>query len=171
MGRAEGVVHIGVGEPGQGLGEVRIILGLALLEPEVLQQQHLAGPQGGGLGLHRGAGDPAGQTQVQALGLQPLGHRGQAEFRFEAGALGPAQVRAEHHRRSAVQEVGEGGHGFANAGGVGDDPVLDGHIEVRSQENPVPLDVDITKGSEAHEFLLLAYLIGEGPAQEPDPAR
>ena len=40
MGGAEGIVHVGVGEGGQLLGEVGVVLGLTPLPTGVLQHQH-----------------------------------------------------------------------------------------------------------------------------------
>ena len=48
MGRAERVVHVGVAELSQFLGELRVVLLLALVEAEVLKQaarRHRAAPQ------------------------------------------------------------------------------------------------------------------------------
>jgi hypothetical protein len=131
----------------------RVVLGLPRLEPQVLQQQRLPRAQGGGLGLHLGTGDPVGQGEVEALVLEPGGHRRQAEFRLEALALGPAQVGAEHHRRPALEQVVQGRQGLPDAGGVGDAPALEGHVEVRPEEHPVAFDVDVAKGLEAHGLL------------------
>src|SRR5699024_11007141 len=48
---AEGVVHIGVGQAGQLLGEFGDVLGLLLAEAGVLQQDHVAVVHGGDSGL------------------------------------------------------------------------------------------------------------------------
>ena len=44
VGRAEGVVHVDIGERRKGLGEPLVVLLLLGVEPEVLEQQHVAGP-------------------------------------------------------------------------------------------------------------------------------
>ena len=50
MHGAEGVGHVDLGQIGHGLGQLGVVLGLALLKAGVLQQHDLAGLQGGGLG-------------------------------------------------------------------------------------------------------------------------
>ncbi|HLO68187.1 MAG TPA: hypothetical protein VK188_14275 [Holophaga sp.] len=150
VGGAEGVVHVGVREAGQGLGELLLVLRLALVEAQVLQQQHLARLQGGGLGLHLLAGHAGGQRHVQAQALQVRGHGGHAELGLETFALGSAQVGAEDDGGAAVQQVAEGGEGLGDAGRVLDDAFLEGHVQVRAQEDPVAFHINVPEGSKRH---------------------
>src|SRR5699024_5514842 len=72
---AEGVGDIDLRQGGHGLGQLRVVLGLALFKPGVLQQQDLAGLEGGGLGLGVGAHHVGGHDDVLAQQLaQALGH-------------------------------------------------------------------------------------------------
>ena len=70
VGGAEGVVDVEVGERGERLGELRVVLGLARLEADVLEQQHFAGPERAGHRLDVAADDRRRQVH---LGAEQLG--------------------------------------------------------------------------------------------------
>ncbi len=146
--RAEGVVHVGVGHPGQGLGEVLAVAGLALVEAEVLQEQDLAGLQGAGQLLHPLADHAARQGHIETLALEPGGYGRQAELRFEADALRTSQVGAQDHGGAVVHKILEGGQGLADAGRVLHHAVLHRGVQVRPQEGAVPLEVQVAQGAE-----------------------
>ena len=77
MHGAEGVGHIDVGHGGELLGELGVVLLLALVEAEVLKQQQLARLESGGLGLGVLADDVLREDDVHAQKPgQPLGHGG-----------------------------------------------------------------------------------------------
>ena len=70
MGRAEGVVDVDVRHVGQRLGEAGLVRLLLAVEAQVLQQQHVAGPQlvdrGDHAGAERVAGHPHGAAEQLA---------------------------------------------------------------------------------------------------------
>ena len=171
MDRAEGVGHVHLGHGGHLLGQLRVVLGLALLKAGVLEKHNLAGLQRGGLGLGVGPHHIAGKDDILAQQLaQTLCHRLHAQ-RFqsllpllfgERGGilalfgllLGPlveaglrlAQVGAGDHRRPLVQQVLDGGQGGADALVVGDDAAAvlgHGHVEVAAKKNLLALHVDV----------------------------
>ena len=89
MGGAEGVIDVHVGHRGQllgelvlGLAELRVVLGglvlddLFFVEPQVLQQQDIAGLEGLGLRLGVRPDAVVGEDDLLAEQLgEPLGHR------------------------------------------------------------------------------------------------
>ena len=96
--RAEGVVHVGVGELGEAPREGGVVRLLARVEPQVLE--HHDGIAGQRLG-HR-VREP-GHGPAEEL-LEPLG----GPTGREAGVdlpLRPPEVRGEHERRAAVEQL------------------------------------------------------------------
>ena len=63
------------------------------------------------------------------------------------------EIEAEGIRRSraALQQAPQRGQCFADAGGVADLAILERHIQIRPQEDPVAFDVEIAHGLEAHD--------------------
>ena len=61
VGRTEGVIHIGIRQLGQLLREGRIVLLLTLVEPDVLQEQHVPILQG----IHYLLGFRAGEAAAE----------------------------------------------------------------------------------------------------------
>ena len=52
----------------------------------------------------------------------------------------PAEVADQDQRGPLLQRVGQGGQRGADAQVVGDVPVVDGHVEVGSQQHPLALE-------------------------------
>ena len=103
------------------LGQRGVVLGLARLKAGVLQQQDLAGLEGGGLGLGVGAHHVLGHDDRLAQQLaQAGGHRLQGQLGLDL-ALGLAHVGAGDHRGVLLQQVLDGGQGGTDALVVGDD--------------------------------------------------
>ncbi len=137
VGGAEGVVDEDVGHVSQGLAQGGIILSLALFEPGVLQQHHVAVLQSGGLGLGVLTGHVGGHDDFLAQQLaDPLGNHSQAEFRGGA-VLGLAHVGAEDDLGVVVDQVLNGGHGGHDPLVGCNDAVLGGYIEVAAAQNPL----------------------------------
>ena len=111
VGDAEGVVDVEVGERGERFGQRRVVLRLAGLEADVLQQQHFAGPE-----RRRPSSRPRRRSRAGAwlhLGAeqlgQPLAHRPHRERRVglalraaRGGRPGPAPRRARAAARSSA---------------------------------------------------------------------
>ena len=149
---SEPVADEEVGEGGQLFGEsepLRVVLaGLGCLEPQVLQQRHVAVLQGG----HGPAGRlpdhvvGEGDRPAQQLG-QPLGNRAQRQLR-PALALGTAQVGHHDHPGAAVGEGADRADTGPDAAVVGDDAgavraVGQRHVQVRADQHPAPGDVQV----------------------------
>jgi hypothetical protein len=125
--RAEGVVHVRVGERGELVGEGRplgvVLAGLPRVEPQVLQQGHLAGGQrvhGGPGGLaDRVGGEEDGRTEQLAEAGR---HRRQAEGRIRR-ALRAAQVGDHDHGGPGLAERGQGRQHRPDPAVVRDRPV------------------------------------------------
>ena len=119
VGRAEGVVDVDVGQVGQAVRERGVVLGLARLVADVLEHEHVAGPQRVGLGAHLVA-DHARRELHRGLDQLPQPLRGRAQRQLGLAVLGPAQVRGEHELGPAPAQLLDGREGGADAGVVGD---------------------------------------------------
>ena len=135
---AEGVRHIQVRHIRQGLGQSRVVLGLALFKAGVLQQHDLAGLQGGGLGPGVGAHHILRHDDGLAQQLaQALGHGLEAQGRVRA-VLRLAQMGAGDDGSVLVQKILDSGQGGPDALVVGDDAAAvfsQGHVEIAAQQN------------------------------------
>jgi hypothetical protein len=157
VGGAEGVVDVDIRHRGELLGELvlcRAKLGVFfgslvlddffLIEPQVLQQQDIAGLEA--LGLCLGVRTDAVIRENDLLAEQfrePCGDRLQGEGIIPR-ALGAAQVTHENQGAAAVQHVLDRWQGL-------DDPVIAGdvalvvlrHVEIDAHQDLFALDVDI----------------------------
>ena len=173
MNGAEGVGHINLRQGSQLFGKGRVIFRLALFKAGVLQQQQLAGLQGGSLGgsvlPHHIVGEE--HLLAQKLG-QPLRHRGQGQllqgfFPFLPGkrggvlallallfhpfikvGLGLTQVGAGDNGSAMVQQIADGGQGRYNALVAGDGAglLILGHIEITAQKDFFAGNIHIGNG-------------------------
>ena len=155
VGGAEGVVDVEVGQPGQSLGERRVVLGLPRLEADVLEQQHVAGPSPSaivstsspttaGACLHLGA---------EQLG-QPLADRPHRERRVDL-ALGPAEVRDEDQGGAALAQQLDRRQRRPDPRVVGDAAAVERDVEVDPDQHPLAGDVGVADArlGEAHGAL------------------
>ena len=148
---AEGVrdIHaVSAGQVGQGLGKGGVVLLLALLEAQILQQHQLAGLQGRGLGLGVGAHHVGGKDDLPAQQLlQTMSHGGQGQCGLDL-TLGLAQVGAGDDSSTLVQQILQGGQGSLDALVIGDGTglLVLGDVEVAAAEHLLALDVDVGDG-------------------------
>ncbi len=155
VGGGEGVVDVDVAELGQLLGEGRVVLLLALVVAQVLQQQHAAGLQRLDRGLGVGTHAVVGERDVLAEQLgQRLDHRLQAHLRH-AAALGPVEVGDEHHLGALAGQLADGRQGGAQARVVGDVALAAGlshrDVEVDADERRLAGEVaGLIEGPEIH---------------------
>ena len=154
MAGGEGVVDVHVPEHRQAARQAVVIPLLAGVEAQVLQQQHLAGPQlldgMGGLVAHHLVGLGDGDA-VEEL-AQPLGHRVQLQLGLRL-ALGASEVGHEHQPGAAFETVSEGRQGGADPAVVGHRAVRGlGDVEVHPDQQGLAFDVEVTNG--AHGSLL-----------------
>ena len=152
---AEGVEHEDVAVGGEGLGDLGVVLLLALVEADVLEDEDVAVLEGvdGGLGLL--AVGVVNELHVVAGELGELvGSRLEGERGLGTVALGAAEVAHEDDLGALVLEVLDGGDGGAHARVVGDDAVLQGHVEVNAHEDALARDVRVANGllGECHAF-------------------
>ena len=114
------------------------------MKPEVLQQEHFArfhllrhAP-----GIRSRGGGREGAFLLQEP-RQALCDRseGISEIGF---SLGPADVGADDDPRALIQQIVDGGQGRPDAGVVRDvSLIVERHVEVDAQENPLVRDVDV----------------------------
>jgi hypothetical protein len=133
--RAEGVVDVGVGECGQPSRQVGVVLGLARLEADVLEHDHV--PVGHvieiGGELHLGL-----QELAQALGHRPQRQR-------LVAALGAAEVRRQHQPGAALAQALDRRQRRADARVVGDRALVQRDVEVDADEDPLAVDVEVVE--------------------------
>ena len=151
MGRREGVVHIEIAKFRQFGHEGRIVLFLALVKAGVLQQQHFTiaelcdslrgdiadAVMGEGDGSLEVGGEHSGDRLQRVLLVRPI--------------LWTTEVGEHHHACAPGHEIPEGRQSPIDAGGVGDDAILDGHIEVETKENPLAGYRRVIEGAEGHD--------------------
>jgi len=152
----EAVGHVDVSERRE-LGRERLPLlghlaGLACVEPDVLQQDDVAGL----LGCHHGS--RVGERHERHGGAQQLAqasrHGSQAQL-GNGGSLGPTQVRHDDDPGALVAQVGQRGQGRLDASVIGDDTVSgrtvgQGDVEVRPDQNGPPGDLEVVERLHAY---------------------
>ena len=145
---AEGVVHVAVSQAGQLFAELGQVLGLLLAEAGVLQQNHVAVVHSGnsGLSLLAHNGVVIGEHNVLAQQLaQTHGYGSQAELLFGA-VLGLAQMAAQDHLATVLDQLLDGGQGGNDAVIVGDHALLHGNVEIAAHQNALALNVQFLNG-------------------------
>ncbi|MNI54737.1 hypothetical protein D3C73_1096480 [compost metagenome] len=155
----EGVVDVEVAQFRQLGGEGRVVLLLAFVEADVLEQQYAAGVEIGdhrlGFVAHAVVGEAHGAVQQQ---LQRLDHGAQAHRRH-ALALGPVEVGQQHHLGAGFAQAVDGRQGRLQPGVVGDVPVLHRHVEVHANQGGLAGQVgNVVEGAEGHGISLFFLL-------------
>ena len=144
MHGAERVVHVRVGELGQPARERRVVRFFGRIEPEVLQQDHLVGGELARRRLRQARDrsfEELGETRARRCQAQIVAHL----------TLRAAEVRREHQRGAALEQLAERGQRGADARVVGDDAVRQRDVEVHADEDPPPGDVpEVVEGSQRH---------------------
>ena len=103
MGGAERVVDVDVGELGEAAGERGVVRLLARVEPQVLEQDDVAGLGDGRLDVGAITSSSAVTGALEEL-AEALGRPGRAGARRRP-ALRPAEVRRDHEARAALEEL------------------------------------------------------------------
>ena len=147
VGGPEGVVDVDVGQRGQRLRELVVVLLLAEMEPEVLQQEHVTRlhPVHQHLGLRADAvlreEDFFAQQALEAARDR---RQTQARVHFPVGA---PQVGAQDHPRAFVHRVVDGREGASDAGIVRDMAALiQRHVEVRADDDALSPERQVLDG-------------------------
>ena len=122
VGRAEGVVHVGVAERGQLAREARVVLGLASLPARVLEHEHGARLEPVDAAPHL---RPHHLGRLVHLGFDQLGEaRGDRRQRgLRVAPLRTTEVRAEHQPHALLEQQLDRRQGGADARVVGHPPV------------------------------------------------
>jgi hypothetical protein len=155
MRRGEGVVHIDIAVFGQRAHEIRIVLFLALVEPRVLQEEHVAVRHR----LDRLPGRLADAVFGKADMAAEFGfHRPGDGFQRHIGvlfALRPAEMGEKNHLRAVTREFPDRRQDALDAGRVGDLSVLHRYVEVDPEQHALAGEVAIVESAEfGHDMLL-----------------
>ena len=156
MHRAERVVHVGVGERGEVVGEPRIV---RRSPPAPSGCSRAPGPRPAGAAPHPASLRPDHLGRLRDRCIDQLGEpvRTRPHRRLRLAALRPAEMRAEDQSRSLLQQQVDGGQGGADARVVGDPAVLERDVEVHAGEHRLPLlEVQIANRALAERGLLLS---------------
>ena len=144
--RAECIVHKDLRQRSQLLGQLGIVLRLALHEADVLQQHHVAVLQGSGLGLGILTDDVLGHHDGLAEQLAQAVRndlQGQLGLPF---ALRLAHMGAKDDAGAVVDKVLNGRHGSDDALVARDLAFLGGDVEVTAAKHALALDIDVFNG-------------------------
>ena len=147
VGRAEGVVHVGVGERRQLLRELGVVLGLAALPARVLEHQHVAGLEPLDAAPHLRPDDVGRLMDARVDQLaETLGDR--LQRRLGVAALRPAEMRAEHEPRALLEQQLDRRQRGPDARVVRDAPVLERDVEVDAREHRLAgPDLEVADGA------------------------
>ena len=137
--RAERVGNVHVRHGGKLFGKFGVVLLLARIKARVLQQQHLARPERGGLGLGVGADGILGKLDrfSEQLGKAD-GDAAERQVGLGVGVLfGLAEMGADDQRGAVVEQVLDRGQSGADALVVGDlvGRLVQRHVEVHAQQH------------------------------------
>jgi hypothetical protein len=122
------------------------VLLLALVETAVFQQHHFAGRH------IESAIDPVPDHayRLAQLGGHHVSHRLERVFLGINALFRTAEVRGHHHLRAGLEAELDGRHGRRDARIRGDLAILDRHVEVGPDEDPLARQVEISKTLERH---------------------
>ena len=147
---AECVVDVGVcigRERGRERRVVRLLLGM---ESQVLEHQDVALAEPRDRGRHRRAEAVVGRGDGAAEQLtETRRDRRHAEL-VNDRALRAAEVTGEDHPRATPDQQLDGGQRRADPGVVGDDAVLERHVEVDTDEDALPRSIEVAHAAERH---------------------
>ena len=160
VGGTEGVVHVDVGElaeagaEGGHLGGISLhavpfgILGLALfldMETDILEQDDLAGFQGGAGGLDLGSDAVVEELHRLAEQFLQLCGDGLEGVLGDALAVGAAEMAGQDDRRTLIQGVLDGRKRRGDALGIGDlsGLLVLGDVEVNADEDAFAGEVEV----------------------------
>src|SRR5207247_9032610 len=118
---------------GEGPGEGGVVRLFAWPVPRVLDQRYTAAREAA---TGRAAGGRIGdELDGRSQDALDVAHD-LVERRLRVGTLGAAEVRQEHDPRALLAQIGDGGDRGANAGVVGDGPVVERDVEIHANQRP-----------------------------------
>ncbi len=144
MSRAESVEHEDIAVGSELLCDLRIVLLLALVEADILEDEDVARLDLGDGLLSLLAVGVVDELHVVASELSELlGCRLEGELGLGAIALGAAEMAHEHDAGTVLLQILDRRDSGLDAGVIRDNAVLQGHIEVDAHEDALALDVDV----------------------------
>ena len=144
MGGAERVVDVGVAELGELLAKRRVVLLLALVEAQVLEQEHVPLAKRRRLRLRVLAHRVARERDRLAEELrQAQGGRAQRELLLEALARRTTEVAHEDDARAVANKLLDGRQCRLDARVVGHDAVGHRNVEIDTHEHALAARVEI----------------------------
>ncbi len=147
----EGVVHVELAEGGEPVGEGGVVLLLAGLEAEVLEQEHLPLAEVAGRPLRLVPDDVVDEADVTAEMPGEDGDDRRERVPVVPPALGAAEVGTGDDLGAVLDEPPERGHRGAHPQVVGDVAVVvQGDVEVVADQDPPAADVGPVDGAELH---------------------
>ena len=112
-----------------------VLAGFPRIEADVLQQQNVPVGQTSGAGPRITPDDIVGQLHVLAQMLtQRRGDRRQRQFQI-GFARGPSQMGGHHHFGAGVGQRLDRGHRRDDTAGIGDDAVVERHVQIGSNQH------------------------------------
>ena len=133
MSRAKSVKNEDVAIRSESLGDLGIVLLLALVEADVLEHEDLARLKSGNgvSGLLAIGVVNKGDVETGELG-ELGGNRSERELGLGAVALGTTKVAHEDNAGVVLDKVLNGGQSSDDTGGIANDAVLQRHVEVNA---------------------------------------
>ncbi len=155
VGGPERVQHEQVGELGEVVGEVAVVLGLSRLEAGVLEQQDIARRRCCHGCFHCRTDDTIELPHREPADVAHCcGHRVHSELWLTV--LGTAEVAGHHYRGAAVAEPFDGRQRGPDTEVIRHLAVADRHVEIRTDQHTTTGDVDVVQCQEiAHLHLHL----------------
>ena len=138
MRGGEGIVDVKIAERGEAIDHVRRVLLLAGEEAGIFEQADLAGGERGDRfrrAFPRDETHRAAEHALERLGDEREAHLGIGH------ALGPAEMGEDEHDSALVRQFGDGRHGGAQAGIVGDGAVGHRHVQILAHQHALAVDV------------------------------
>ena len=142
VGGAERIINIELRQARELSGEVGVVLGLAFVESEVLEQQSPAIGHSVGSRRRIASHRLLAKNDVRAEVLAEfLRHRAEAHL-GNGLAFGASQMRGEDQARAGAERFLERRQRGADARVVLDDAVLERHVEIGADEDPLATDLE-----------------------------
>ena len=143
VGAAESVVYVNVAQRRELLGKLRIVLGLARLETDVLEKDGAAVLKTGDESLSGLADDVGSHLDVDAQKLgEPLRYGSEGVLGIGA-ALRPAEMGAKHDSRAVGKKIFDRGERGDDALIAGDDAVRERDVEIAADKHALAGYVDV----------------------------
>ncbi len=153
MRRPKGIVHVDVCQSRHLLGQLQIVLFLALVEASVLQHHDFARLQLFCQCFHFGA-DGVGRHLDGNPQMRRQNVRGSAQAELWVGtAFRSSQMAHQKQRGALVQHILDSRQGGFDALVIGDLAILHGHVEIHAHQDALTFEIDISYSFLVHGML------------------